>query len=87
MQVLFIINLIITSILFIFIIRINKLYKNNINLLTRKLSDINLRVGFMLEKFENHNNDSKFSNASKKNVLNRKFDELDEIISKYLELV
>lgn len=87
MQTLIIINLIIISILFIFIIRINRGYKSKIYAVTNKVNYINLRVGFMLKTIEEYKKDTNFRNEDRKNMILNKYDELDEIIVKYLELV
>jgi hypothetical protein len=52
-----------------------------------KVNYINLRVGFLLKNLEDYKKDLNFKNGGKKNVIDKKYDELDEIIAKYLELV
>lgn len=86
MQVLLIINFITIIALFLFIIRINKIYKNNMLAVTNKVDYLNLKIETMFKFIKDYKKASISKTKEDKKSVLASFDELDEIIIKYLEI-
>jgi len=83
---LMIITPILILLLFIFIMRINTSYKRKILAVTNKVDYLNLKVELMYKLFDEHKKKLLDQKEEVKNVLGKKYDELDEVIIKYLEI-